>query len=175
MIVPTNLHQIQPRTTQLWRCDDTGFDPNGKWNKAVRNYKLFQREIMWKVKNIGSAPLWYTIILFSRADVKCLMPPIVSQKAKDYFQDIHHNIPLYFKVHHTPSGYMDRDGWIKAMTQLLNRLSASHVNNQILFFGGHVIHFENLTLPQMQRENIQPFILKAVGSINNQYNDNGRN
>ena len=40
-IVPTDLHQIQPRATQVWNFDKIGFDPNGKWNKVVCNYKLF--------------------------------------------------------------------------------------------------------------------------------------
>ena len=29
-IVPPNLHQIQPRATQVWNCDEIRFDPNGK-------------------------------------------------------------------------------------------------------------------------------------------------
>ena len=50
IIFPPDLNQIQPRATQVWNCDEIGFDPNGKWHKAVCNYKFFQREIMWKVK-----------------------------------------------------------------------------------------------------------------------------
>ena len=34
-IVPPNLHQIQPRATQVWNCDEIGFDPNGKWHKVM--------------------------------------------------------------------------------------------------------------------------------------------
>ena len=34
-IVPPDLHQIQPRATQVWNCDEIGFDPNGKWRKVV--------------------------------------------------------------------------------------------------------------------------------------------
>ena len=29
-IVPPDLHQIQPRATQVWNCDEIGFNPNGK-------------------------------------------------------------------------------------------------------------------------------------------------
>ena len=28
--VPPDLHQIQPRATQVWSYDEIGFDPNGK-------------------------------------------------------------------------------------------------------------------------------------------------
>ena len=42
MIVPTDLHQIQPRSTQMWNCDEIKLDPNGKWRKVACNYKCFQ-------------------------------------------------------------------------------------------------------------------------------------
>ena len=41
-IVPPGLHQIQQRSTQVCNCDEIGFEPNGKWNKVVCTYKLFQ-------------------------------------------------------------------------------------------------------------------------------------
>ena len=90
-------------------------------------------------------------------------------------QDLHHNIPLEWTVHHTSSGYMDIDGWLKAMTQFSNICGASPVNNQILFFDGNDSHFENRALTQMQIKNIHPFILKAGDSINDQSDDNGPN
>ena len=70
---------------------------------------------------------------------------------------------------------MDRDGWLKAMTQFSNICGASSVKNQILFFDGHHSHFNDCALTQMQRKNIQPFILKAGDFINDQPNDNRPN
>ena len=61
------------------------------------------------------------------------------------------------------------------MAQLSNIYGASPVNNQILFFGGHDSHFDDRDLTQMQITNIQPFVLKAGDSINNQTNENGPN
>ena len=29
-IFPPDLHQIQPQATQVWNCDEIGFDPKGK-------------------------------------------------------------------------------------------------------------------------------------------------
>ena len=95
------------------------------------------------------------------------MPPVIIHQAKEYSEDLHHNILLDWTVHHTSSGYMDRDGWLKAMTQFSNICGASPVNNHILLFDGHDSHFENLVLTHMQIKNIQPFILKAGDSINN--------
>ena len=103
------------------------------------------------------------------------MPPVVVHQAKEYSQDLHHDIPLDWTVHHTSSGYMDRDRWLKAMTQFSNRCGASPVNNQILFFDGHDSQFDDRALTQMQIENIQPFILKVEDSINDQPNDNRPN
>ena len=130
---------------------------------------------MWKVQTGKCAPLWCTLLLFTRADGKCFMPPIIVRQSKKYSQDIHHNIPLDWAVHHTPYLYMDRDRWLKAMTQFSNRCGASPVNNQIIFFGGHYSHFNDCALAQAQRKNIQPFILKAGDSFNNQPSKNRPN
>ena len=61
------------------------------------------------------------------------------------------------------------------MTQFSNICGASPVNNQIIFFGGYNIHFDDRALTQMQIKNIQTFVLKAGDSINNQPNENGPN
>ena len=63
-IIPTNLHQIQPRATQVRNYDEIGFEPNGKWNKVVCTYILFQGEIMWKVQTGERAPLWFPYLYF---------------------------------------------------------------------------------------------------------------
>ena len=42
MIVPPELHQIQPIATQVWNCDKIGLDPNVKWRKVVCTYKYFK-------------------------------------------------------------------------------------------------------------------------------------
>ena len=130
---------------------------------------------MWKVQNGERAPFWCTLIVLTRADGKCFMPPVAVHQAKDYSQDLHHNIHLDCTVHHTPSGYMDRYGWLNDTNQFFNIYDASPVNNQIIFFDEHDIHFDYRSLTQMQRKNIQNFILKAGESINNQPNDNGPN
>ena len=103
------------------------------------------------------------------------MPLIIVHQSKEYYQDIHHSIPFDWTVHHTSSGYTDRDGWLKVMTQFSNICGASHVKNQILFFYGHGIHFDDHALTQIQIKNIQPFVLKVGDSINDQPNDNGPN
>ena len=52
MNIPSGLNGIQPRATQVWKYDEIGFDPNGRWNKVIYTYKLFQGERMWKVQTV---------------------------------------------------------------------------------------------------------------------------
>ena len=70
---------------------------------------------------------------------------------------------------------MDRDWWLKNIPQLFNVFSASPVNNQIILFNDHASHFYDRELIHMEHQNIQPFILKAGPSVNDQSNDNGPN
>ena len=65
--------------------------------------------------------------------------------------------------------------WLKSMTQLSDICGASPVNNHILSFCGHDRHFDEHVLRHMELRNIQPFVLKAGNSTNNQPNDNGPN
>ena len=121
------------------------------------------------------APFWCTLLVLTRADGQFFMPPAVVHQAKEYSQDLHHNIPTDWTVHHTSSGYMDRHGWLKAMVKFPSIFRAYPVNYQIIFFDGHGIHFDNHALTQNQRKNIRPFILKTGDSVNEQANGNGPN
>ena len=118
------------------------------------------------------APLWCTLLVFIQAYDKCFMPPIIVHQAKDYSQDLRFSIPLDCTVHHKTFGYMDRYRWLKSMTQLSNVCDASPVKNHILFFDGPDSHFNEYALIQMKRRSMQPFVLKAVNSINYQPKDN---
>ena len=70
---------------------------------------------------------------------------------------------------------MDRYGWLKYMNQFYNICVASPVNNQISFFDGHVIHFNDRVLMHVDHQKIQPSALKANNYGNYQINDNGLN
>ena len=82
MNIPSELNDIQPRATQLWNCDEYGFDTNGKLNMLVCTYKLFPGEIMWKVQTGEWAPFWLQLLFFIRDDGKCFMSPIIVHQAK---------------------------------------------------------------------------------------------
>ena len=53
---PYELNDTQPISTQICNCDNTGFDPNGKWNKVICTYNLPPGKLMWKVQ-IGERAL----------------------------------------------------------------------------------------------------------------------
>ena len=93
-VFPPNLHQIQPLATQVWNCDKIGLDPNVKWHKVVCTYRYFKSKIMLKAQTGERAPFWCTLLFFTQADRKLFMPPVVVCQAKEYSQDLHHNIPL---------------------------------------------------------------------------------
>ena len=130
---------------------------------------------MRKVQNGEWAPFWCTLLIFTRDDGKWFMPLIIVHQAKEYSQDIHFNTPLDWTVHHTPYGYMDRDRWLKVMTQLSNIYGASPVNNHTIFFNGHKSHSDDWLLRHMECQNIQPFVLKSGDSTKYYPNDNGPN
>ena len=166
MIIPSDINDIQPRSTYVWNCHEVGFDPNGGWHKVICTYKFFQGGRMWKVQTGERAPCWCTLLVFTQADGQYFMPSIIVHQAKEYSKDIHFNIPLEWTVHHTPYRYMDRGRWIKSMTQFSNTCGASPVNNQILFFGRNGSHYDKCKLRQIRCRKIQSFVLKSGNSIN---------
>ena len=87
------------------------------------------------------------------------MPPIIVHQSKQYYQDIQFDIPLDWTFHHTTSGYMDRYGWIKSMTQFSNICVAYPFNNQILFFDAHDSHFDDGALRQNMCKKFQRVVL----------------
>ena len=66
--VPEDLKEIQPRPSQVWNCDEIGFDPNGSWIKVVCTYKFFTGQHIWKYQTGERAPFWCTALIFTRAD-----------------------------------------------------------------------------------------------------------
>ena len=80
-IVPHDLHQIKPRATQVWVCDEIGFDTDGKWHNVLCTYKFFQGSIMWRMQTGERAPFWCTLLVFNRDYGKWFMPPVVVHQA----------------------------------------------------------------------------------------------
>ena len=98
---------------------------------------------------------------------------MIVHQAENYTQDLHWNLPGDWLVHCTPSGYMDRDGWMKAMSLFSRTCGSSKMNPQVLFFDGHDSHLDDRATHILRSHHISPFILKAGDSTNDQPNYNG--
>ena len=103
------------------------------------------------------------------------MPPMIVYQAENYTQDLHWNLHSDRIFHNTPSGYMDRDGWMKAMSLFSRTCGSSKMNPQALLFDSHDSHFKDMHTHILQSHHIYPFILKAGDSTNDQPNSNGPN
>ena len=177
MIIPSGLNDISNQEPLRYvTATKLGLIPteDGERLSVLTSYFKVNECVKWKVQSGEWAQFWCTLLVFTWSDGKCFMPPIIVHQAKEWSQDIHHIIPLGWIVHHTPSSYMDRDRWLKSMTQLSNVCGAYPVNNKILFFDGHASHFKDIALRQIMCKRIQPFVLKSGNSINDQPNGNGQ-
>jgi hypothetical protein len=174
-IVPSDLKEIQPRADQNWSVDEIGIDPNGKWSRIVCTYKWCVAEKIWKTQRGERAPFWCTILFFTRGDGQCPIPPTVVHQGTDVTADFFLNLPNNWVCHATPSGYMDRDGWFKTVTNFVHLSGASESNPQYVFFDGHDSHWDSDALEYMVENNANPFFLKAGDSEKDQPNDNGPN
>ena len=166
---------IQTWTSQVWNCDEIGFDPNGSWRKVVFTYRLFTGDRMWRNQNVDISPFWCTYLSFYGAYGQWFMPTVIFNQAEKYTQDLHYNIPKYWVVHNTSSGYMDRDGWMKAMMHCMNACWVNKLNPQVLFYDGHEIHFESRDINIIRSHHTKHFTLKAGDSGNDHQNNNGPN
>ena len=92
-VVPPDLHKIQPRPSQVWNCDEIGIDPNGKWTKVVCTYKFCMVEQIWKMQTGEHAPFWCTLLLWSRADGQCFIPPTVVHQGTNMTEDLQLYLP----------------------------------------------------------------------------------
>ena len=84
MNIPYDLNDIQPRATQIWKFDEIGFDPNGRWNKVICTYKFFQGELMLNVKTGEQTPFWCTLLVFTWSEGKWFIPLIIVYQYKEY-------------------------------------------------------------------------------------------
>jgi hypothetical protein len=173
--VPLDLQDIQPRPDQNWSVDEIGIDPKGKWSRIVCTYKWCVSEKIWKTQQGERTPFWCTILFFTRADGQCPIPPTVVHQASEVSADLFLNLPTNWVCHATPSGYMDRDGWFKTVTNFVNLSGASESNPQYLFFDGHDSHWDSDSLEYMVDHDVNPFFLKSGDSEKDQPNDNGPN
>ena len=127
---------------------------------------------MWKTQTGEREPFWCTSLIFTHADVQCFIPPELVHQGTRHTQDLHYNIPSDWVVHHSLSGYIDNDGWLKSMYHFDSMCFSSTLNSQVLLHDGHGRKFDDRALYILWSYHIQSFFLKAGGSVHDQFNDN---
>lgn len=171
-VVPKDLEEIQPRADQVWNCDKIGIDPNGNWSCIVCTYKWCTLEKIWKTVEGEHAPFWVTILFYTCADGQFFVPPTIVHQGVEWTSDMGFGIPDNWVVHSTPSGYMDRDGFVKTCSNFCQLNGGTPTNPQFSFFDGHDSHWAPEALDIMAHSNTHPFFLKAGNSTRDQPNDN---
>ena len=171
MVIPKDLAEVKSRDSQVWNFDKIGLDPNGKWTKVLCTYKWCPREGMWKAQTRERAPFWVTVLLFTRADGQCFIPPVLVHQAAELTAEHCLNLLPDWIVHATKSGYMDRDCWFKAIIQFVKLSGAQETNINALTFDGYDAHWDLDALDYAADNYVQSFFLKDGDSTTDQPND----
>ena len=169
------LAKILPRPDQIWNADEVGFDPNGSWLKIVCTFLWCMKQKIWITQTGERAPFWVSFLFFTRADGQCFIPPTIVHKSCNLTGAHGLNIPGNWITHATPSGYMDRDGWLKTSYNFVKLCGASELDPQFLYIDGHDSHWDADALDYLRINYVFVFFLKAGDSENDQPNDNGSN
>ena len=174
-VIPSDFADIQPRADQVWNCDEIGIDPNGNWNRVVCTRIWCELDQIWRTVEGEHAPFWVTLLFYTRADGQCFVPPTIVHQACEWTADLGIGVPDNWVVHSTPSGYMDRDGFIKTCDNFARLSGSSATNHQFSFFDGHDSHWAPEALDLLAKQNVSSFFLKSGDSVRDQPNDNGPN
>lgn len=112
-------------------------DPDGNFHRIVNTCKWCPMDKCWTTQDGEKAPFWCTMLFFTGADGQCHIAPAVMHQATEVTTDLSLNLPDDWIVHATPSGCVDRDGWLKTVDNFGEHCNALEANPQFLFFDGH--------------------------------------
>ena len=157
--IPDDLNEVQPRPDQIWNCDEVGMDPNGKFSKIVYTNKWGKTRKVWRTQDGEKAPFWCSFLFFTRADGQCFVPPTVIHQAVNLTMEHSMNLPGNWTTHCTPSGYMDRDGWLKSVKTFTKYARATEGEPLFLFFDGHDSHWDAGALDWLSAHHVELFFL----------------
>lgn len=163
----------RPDAHQIWDGDEIGMNPHG--HKGKQCFTAFFRRMIVRVVGGegGKAPFWVTFFFWTRADGQFPVPPCVVHQAAKWSKFLSLNLPGDWCVHHSPSGYMDRDGWFKVAVHF--QKFCGPIRPQYLYFDAHDSHWDSDSLKLWYDDMIYSTFLKAHGSNDDNFNDNGPN
>ena len=100
---------------------------------------------------------------------------MIVKQEENYTQYLHYKIPKDWVVHNKPSGYMDRNGWMKEIIHFKNVCGENKLNPWVLFYDRYGSHFDNRAIHKLLSHHIKHLFLKADDSGNDHPNDYGEN
>jgi hypothetical protein len=162
-----------PDSSQLYGGDEVGVNPSGHSGTQVF-CSILRRQIVSVVDGEGGkATFWCTFFFWTRADGQFVIPPgVIHQSA--HLSEYHClELPEDWMVHTSPSGYMDRDGWLKVARHF--QRFCGPTRPLYLYFDGHDSHWDPDALNEWFQDHIYPTFFKAHGSEDDNINDNGPN
>ena len=151
------LSAAEPDSDQAWNANEVGFDRKGRWQRVLTSSK---EQRLFPTTTGEKASLWVTTWLWTRADGRCCIhvhPSLVRQGSQlSKFQAL--GLPSDWIVHGTPSGYQDRDGFLKVCTEFVEY--CGHKRPQYVFMDGHDSHFDSEALDLLASKHVNVFFLK---------------
>ena len=138
-------------------------------------YKFFTGDRIRKNYTGDISPFWCTALIFTCADDKSSIPPVVLHQRTHYTQNFHYNMPSNWLIQNSLSGYMDHDDWHKFMSHFSSMCCYSPINHQLIYCDGHDRHFDSREVDILCRHNIQYLLLNSGNYVHYQPNDNGPN
>lgn len=162
-----------PENDQIYGGDEIGLNPSGHRNRAVVVSLL--RKITARVVGGegGKAEFWVTFFFWIRADGQFVIPPCVVHSCAQLSEFYVLNLPEDWCVHCSPSGYMDRDGWLKVNRHFKKYCGPKRPLYQ--YYDAHDSHWDPDALQEMYDDLIFPTFFNAHDSDRKNMGDNGNN
>ena len=119
------LSTAEPDSDQAWNANEVGFDPKWRWQRVLTSSK---EQRLFRTTTGEKAPLLVTAWLWTRADGRCFIPPsLIHQRQGSRLSEIQAlGLQSDWIVHATPSGYQDRDGFLKVCTEFVEYCGLSN-------------------------------------------------
>ena len=105
------------------------------------SYNYLYVETMYNTYTKYIAPLWCSELVFSREYGQCFITSFIIHQDYEYTQELHHNIPSDCIFHNTSQLYMDYYDCIMALNHFSTICFAANLNNKVLLFDSHYVHF----------------------------------
>lgn len=162
-----------PENDQIYGGDEIGLNPSGHRNRAVVCSLLRKVTTRVVASEGGKADFWVTFFFWIRADGQFIIPPAVVHSAAQMAEFYVLNLPSDWCVHCSPSGYMDRDGWLKVTRHFIAHCGPKRP--LYAYYDAYDAHWDPDALKLSYDNGIYPTFFNAHDSDRKNMGDNGNN